>query len=56
MHFECGHILADSKGGMPTVENLRCICSVCNKSIGSTDMNKFKKEYNLNNNDQENEI
>ncbi len=47
-HFECGHIQAKSQGGLNDVQNLRPICSLCNKSIGSKNMDEFKKEYNLN--------
>lgn len=44
-HFECGHIIARSKGGLDTIDNLRCVCSVCNKSIGNKNMDIFKEEY-----------
>ena len=44
-HFECGHIKATSKGGDTTKDNLRCICSECNKTMGSKNMNDFKKQY-----------
>jgi hypothetical protein len=44
-HFECGHIQAKSQGGHENIDNLRPVCSVCNKSIGSTNMNKFKRQY-----------
>jgi hypothetical protein len=41
-HFECGHVIAESDGGDITTENLRPICSLCNKSMGTTNMNIFK--------------
>jgi hypothetical protein len=44
-NFECGHIVAESKGGKQTLENLRAICSCCNKSIGTMNMDVFKLEY-----------
>jgi hypothetical protein len=47
-HFECGHVIAKSKGGENSIDNLRCICSLCNKSVGSINMNDFKKTYSLN--------
>ena len=47
-HFELGHIFAKSKGGEDTVDNLRPVCSLCNKSIGTKDMDEFKKQYKLN--------
>jgi hypothetical protein len=37
--FHCGHVIAASKGGQNTVENLRPICQPCNSSMGTKDMN-----------------
>jgi hypothetical protein len=48
-HFECGHIVAESCGGELNVDNLRPVCSLCNKSIGKKHMDEFKKKY-INNN------
>ena len=33
--FECGHNIAESKGGETTIQNLRPICSRCNKSMSN---------------------
>lgn len=33
--FECGHNIPESKGGSTTIQNLRPICSRCNKSMGN---------------------
>lgn len=33
--FEVGHNIPQSKGGKTTIENLRPICSQCNKSMGN---------------------
>lgn len=33
--FEVGHNIPESKGGKTTIENLRPICSQCNKSMGN---------------------
>ena len=44
-HFECGHIKSFATGGTDTVDNLRPICSLCNKSIGSQNMDEFKQTY-----------
>jgi len=44
-HFECGHIIPASKGGSETIENLRPICSLCNKSIGTKHMDEFIEKY-----------
>lgn len=34
--FECGHNVPESKGGDTVLENLRPICSRCNKSMSNT--------------------
>jgi hypothetical protein len=44
-HFECGHINSVASGGTDTCDNLRPICSLCNKSIGIQNMDEFKKQY-----------
>lgn len=46
--FHCGHYIAESKGGATTVENMRPICELCNKSMGTMNMQEFK-ECMLNN-------
>jgi 5-methylcytosine-specific restriction endonuclease McrA len=33
--FEVGHNIPESRGGATTLENLRPICSICNKSMGN---------------------
>jgi len=45
VEFECGHVVAKSKGGGDEIQNLRPICSSCNKSMGTTDMIDFVKHY-----------
>ncbi len=45
--FECGHVIAKSKGGPDTVQNLRPICSLCNKSMGNQNMLEFQKIHGL---------
>ena len=45
IEFHCGHIIAESMGGKTTVDNLRPICAQCNLSMGSINMNDFKKKY-----------
>jgi len=45
VEFECGHVVAKSKGGGDEIQNLRPICSSCNKSMGTTNMIEFVKEY-----------
>ena len=44
-NFDCGHIVSVKEGGPTTVENMRPICSPCNKSMGTQDMNQFKQQY-----------
>jgi hypothetical protein len=44
-HFECGHIIAVSTGGQDTIDNLRPICSLCNKSMGKMNMTEFCDKY-----------
>ena len=43
--FDCGHIIAFAKGGLNVVENLKPICATCNKSMGTQNLEEFKKEY-----------
>lgn len=47
--FECGHILAASKGGECNINNLVPICSLCNKSMGNINMKDFiiQHKYSL---------
>lgn len=44
-NFECGHIIAESKGGTTTLDNLRPICGTCNRSMGSVKMTEFILTY-----------
>ena len=46
-NFEVGHVVARAKGGLDTVENTRCVCSGCNKSIGTMDMHDFREKHGL---------
>lgn len=43
--FECGHILSVKNGGENCIENLKPICSLCNKSMGTQDLNEFALKY-----------
>ena len=43
--FDCGHIEAVNKGGLTVLENLRPICSTCNKSMGDQNMFEFRDTY-----------
>ena len=42
-NFEVGHIIAEANGGLTNKDNLKPICSVCNKSMGTMNLLKFKK-------------
>ena len=43
--FEVGHVLSEAQGGTLEINNLRPICSVCNKSMGARNMVDFVKQY-----------
>ena len=48
LSFNCGHIIAESKGGETIISNLKPICQNCNSSMGSKNMNEFIKSFNKN--------
>ena len=56
MTFECGHVEAESKGGLTIVDNLRPICSSCNRSMGTRNMHDFMKTFGFKGDIVENEI
>lgn len=39
--FECGHIISVHNGGNSSAANLRPVCGLCNKSMGSENMHSF---------------
>jgi hypothetical protein len=41
--FQCGHNVAECKGGETTVENLRPVCDLCNSSMGTKNLEEFKQ-------------
>jgi len=43
--FDCGHINSVSNGGTDIVENLKPVCSTCNKSMGTQNLEEFKTQY-----------
>lgn len=43
--FECGHIQSVKDGGINHIDNLLPICGSCNKSMGTQNLNAFKKLY-----------
>lgn len=44
-HFEVGHVVSVANGGKNNVDNLKPICSCCNKSMGKRNLELFKEEY-----------
>lgn len=44
-NFDCGHIVAAARGGKNVPDNLRPVCSTCNKSMGTQNMDEFKRIY-----------
>ena len=46
-NFNCGHIIAHNQGGKTSLENLIPICTLCNTSMGTYNLNDFIKKYNL---------
>ncbi len=44
-NFDVGHVLSERDGGTLEISNLRPICSVCNHSMGCTNMVDFVKKY-----------
>ena len=47
-NFECGHIVSRKNKGSDTIENLRPICSTCNKSMSTKNMIEFINMYRFN--------
>jgi 5-methylcytosine-specific restriction endonuclease McrA len=43
--FECGHVVAASRGGDVSVGNLRPICRSCNRSMGARNLTDFREAH-----------
>ena len=43
--FQCGHVEAESNGGETTLDNLRPICDLCNQSMGTKNLETFRKSF-----------
>jgi len=43
--FEVGHVISVQAGGSDTLDNLRPICITCNRSMGTENLDDFKKRY-----------
>jgi hypothetical protein len=48
-HFECGHVLSEAKGGELSINNLRPVCSLCNKSMNTQNMEEFSQIIKVDN-------
>lgn len=48
-NFECGHVIAHVDGGPSTIDNLRPVCSRCNRSMGVKNMDDFIRECGFKN-------
>jgi len=46
IQFEAGHNIAVVNGGTNELANLRPVCSICNKSMGTENLEDFKKRLN----------
>ena len=47
MDFQCGHIRSKFNGGEETLLNLIPLCSLCNSSMGTMNMDEFCKKHGL---------
>ena len=43
--FQCGHIQSEHDGGKVNIQNLRPICGICNRSMGTKHMFEFMEQY-----------
>lgn len=43
--FHCGHIISVKDGGTDTLDNLIAVCSQCNLSMSSMNLNEFKQQF-----------
>jgi hypothetical protein len=50
-NYECGHVVSEKNGGKVHLDNLRPICSACNKSIGIRNMEHFMEQYGFEKNE-----
>jgi len=54
MDFHCGHIISEVNGGDTTILNLLPICSLCNSSMGRSNLHEFQLKHGLNSNSNSN--
>ena len=48
-NFDAGHIISENNGGMINIDNILPICSPCNRSMGTKNMDDYIKENYPNN-------
>jgi len=41
-NFECGHVDSKINGGLTTLQNLRPLCTLCNRSMSRKNLYDFK--------------
>lgn len=48
-NFEIGHVISLKNSGSNDIDNLRCICKLCNGSMGANnmDLNKYKVQWQM---------
>jgi len=44
-NFHAGHIISVKNGGSDNISNLRVVCSLCNLSMGTRNLDEFKNKY-----------
>lgn len=44
-NFECGHIKSVFYGGDNSLDNLRPICGICNRDMGTKNLEKYKEKF-----------
>ena len=47
LNFECGHVVSAFNGGSLEIENLRPICTPCNRSMNFRNMIDFMKDQSM---------
>jgi hypothetical protein len=45
LDFQCGHKVSVKNGGKTTIDNLFPICTICNQSMGSMNLDEYKSKY-----------
>lgn len=45
LDFHAGHVVASANGGSDRLDNLECVCALCNLSMGTMNMDTFKAKY-----------